>query len=366
MNTINNQFKESLRIISAITTKDIVDAIKNRNVIANVITVFFVVVAYKVMPVLMNADELPRVLVYDAGSSSLVTTLEDSPSLKVIPLPSRQEMEARLADTSVPGLGLVIPQGFDHALAAGEQPELSGYVMHWVSASDAEELAAAVAQEITKLAGQPVRINTDGNRVLPRPDSTGSQILFTSLGMVITLTILGLTIVPHLMIEEKHTRTIDALLVSPASIGHVVIGKALTGMFYCLTVAVVILALYIPMIIHWGLAILATICGALLTVSLGLLLGMLFEGKQQLPLWGFLLLNVLLIPVFLSYLQPLLPEPVNAAVAFMPTVALERVFRLSLANGAPLALFGPELALIVGCAALVLIAVGTLVRRLSR
>jgi ABC-2 type transport system permease protein len=55
---------------------------------------------------------------------------------------------------------------------------------------------------------------------------------------------MGILLVPTLMLEEKQTRTMDALLVSPASISQVVIGKAIAGFFYILVTAAIVYLIY--------------------------------------------------------------------------------------------------------------------------
>ena len=47
------------------------------------------------------------------------------------------------------------------------------------------------------------------------------------LNTVSLIMIMGLMLVPSLLLEEKQTKTMDALLISPANIAQVVIGKAL-------------------------------------------------------------------------------------------------------------------------------------------
>jgi len=158
----------------------------------------------------------------------------------------------------------------------------------------------------------------------------------------------------------------DALLVSPASVGQVTIGKALAGTFYGLTASAVALVLNAGLITHWALAVLTAICGTLFSVALGLLMGSLIENGQHLILWAWILLIPLLMPVFLSVMVDLLPTGVIAVLFWVPTVALSRVLRVSFSDSAPLADFGPELALIAGCAALILAAVTWAVRRSDR
>jgi len=365
MSTTTSKFSENLRIIWAIAAKDITDAIKNKITLGVILSVLFMVVFYRYLPALENGDALPNVLVYDAGDSSLVAALDDSGALNLYEYPSQEKMEFYLANGDVPELGLIIPPDFDQTREAGRPLELEGYVLHWVRGSDANELKTLVEQEITVLAGRPVSIDIEDNTVYPRPNSRGYPFL-TSVALIYVTTMIGMTLVPNLMIEEKQTKTLDALLVSPAGAGHVVIGKALTGLFYCLIVTGIVFAINQALVTDWGLALLATVCGSVFGVALGLLLGSTFEVRQQLQLWALILILPLLLPVFLSLMDDILPAGVITVFHWIPTVALSKVFRASFSSSVPLAQFGPELALVAGCAVLVLVAVAWIVRRSDR
>jgi ABC-2 type transport system permease protein len=366
MSTNRSRFGESLRIVWAIMAKDITDAIKNRTTLVAILSTLFVVIIYRYLPVLESGDELPNVLVYDAGNSSLGAALEDSLQLKVYyQYPSQERMERDLVNGDVPELGLVIPPDFDRALEGGSLPELQGYVMHWVSQSDASELESLVEREISDLGGQPVSINLEGNTIYTRPDSLGYPFL-TSVALVLVATVIGLTMVPHLMIDEKQNKTLDALLLSPASVTQITLGKALTGLFYTLISMGMVFAINYSLVTNWALAFVVSICGSALGVALGLLLGSVFDTRQQITLWTWVVIAPLLLPVFLSAMTDLLPAGVVSVIHWIPTVALTRAFRLSFSDTAPLGQFGPELALVLGCAVPVGAVVAWIVRRSDR
>jgi hypothetical protein len=64
-------------------------------------------------------------------------------------------------------------------------------------------------------------------------------------------------------------------------------------------------------------------------VGLGLLLGTLFGSRQQLTLWGFLLMNVLLLPMFLVIMDDLLPPAVVTILHWVPTSVTAWLVRAS-------------------------------------
>jgi ABC-2 type transport system permease protein len=355
-----------LRIIWAITSKDMLDAVKSKTTLSILLSALFVVVIYQVLPKFENPSDLPTVLVYDAGDSELLAALKRSPTLNVYTgYTSQAQLERKLVAGDIPELALTIPPGFDQSLDRGESPPIEGYVQHWVSDSDAAQLKAQAEEEIARLAGHPVTIHLEGNLVYPTPDSGGRSFL-TSLAVLIAVTMIGIGLAPHLLIEEKQTRTLDALLVSPARSSHLVIAKALTGLFYCLLAAIVVLALNASLVLHWGLAITAVILSCLFAVSVGLLLGSLVGARQVLPIWSMVALTVLMLPLFLAIMKDLLPPVAGAIFDWIPTVALSRVLRGSFSRDLASMAFSLELLVVAACTAAVMACVAWTVRRADR
>jgi ABC-type Na+ efflux pump permease subunit len=353
-----------MRIIWAIAAKDITSAVKNKNVLANFVTILFLMAFYKVMPALTDAGSPPTLFVYDAGSSSLVAALEDSDAVELRTYPSEEEMKEKLAIKDDKDLGLVIPADFDQQAAMEEPVLIEAYVPYWVSDQTAREVAAEIESVIASATDHSLDITIAG--IVYAPLAEGGQAFMFSILLALTVAVMGVIIIPHLMIEEKQSKTLDALLVSPASAAQVVVGKALTALFYCLITAAVVLAVNAVIVVHWWLMILAVICGALFPVALGLLFGVLFESRQQLTLWGFVSLQVLLVPTFLVPMEGLVPDGVIAVLRWVPTAALGHLFRVACSRQAPVGAFAPGLAVVLGSAGIVLVVVAWVVRRSDR
>lgn len=344
--------RKNLRIVSTIALKDIVDALKNKTTLTAIGTVAFLLVFYRFMPALYSSNELPRIMIYDQGHSRLVGELENSEAIRTYTAESVAQVEDFVSDTDQPRLGLILPAELDQTLDAGESPTLRGLVVHWAGKKEVAELQLFYEEQLTQLAGQPVRIDLEGEGVYPQAIGGGRGFL-TSMAVLLALSMMGISTVTHLILEEKQTKTLDALLVSPASIRQVVMGKALAGLFYCLMGAAAVFALNSGLVLHWGLAIVTVVLGALFTVAIGLLLGSIFENKQQLTLWGFLIFNILLIPAFLSIMTDILPANVVAFLSWVPTVALSLLIRTSFTGSVSLAPVLRDLGLLLASALVV-------------
>jgi ABC-2 type transport system permease protein len=358
----SRQTSNNLRITWAIAAKDIADALRNKTILTVFVLIAFITVMLKEVSNLWEAGHID-IVVYDAGGSSLVTELDGSSDYRVFQSASLQEFEELMNDGDSGKLGLVIPSDYDQVLESGSRPELSGFVL-WEHRNSAADLRVDFEERVTELTGSAVDIHIEGT-VFHEPASMGS-IRLASLTLVMALFYIGMLTVPHLMLEEKRTKTMDTLLISPATVRQVVSGKALAGMFFVLTTALVVLAFQNALVVNWVVTILALFSGALLAVGLGLLLGLYFETKQMMNTWTLILSQPLLVPVFLSMIDPIFPETLRNINSWVPTVALSLLFRYSFSSGATQAQILTSAAVVLGSALLVLAVVVWKVRRMDR
>jgi ABC-type Na+ efflux pump permease subunit len=361
MTALTTRMSESLHIIWAIAAKDINDALRNRSTLMVVFTAIFLAAMYKGMPILGRGNPTD-VFVYDAGQSRLVTELEGDARFRVRIAESIEDLQ-RLVTTADEGeLGLAIPAGFDEALQSGARPEVTGYVA-WAHRFAASRVASRFEQWLSELEGRAVHIQVDGSPVYPQPEGQSYATRIVVAGATALVFYLGVFLVPQLMFEERRSKTLAALLVSPASAGQVVAGKALAGLFYALVGAGAMLALNLPFVVHWGLTIVGIVAGALCAVSLGLLMGSLFEAPQRMAVWELVAANLLLVPPFLLVMEDILPAAVRAVLPWLPGVALATLLRLSFSEPVPPVQLAQSLAVLVAGTGLALGGVAWRLRR---
>jgi ABC-2 type transport system permease protein len=354
-----------VRIILAITLKDSLDAVRDRKLLSVFVAVLLMVALFRFLPALRDGDT-PTLAVVDPGPTTLLDQWAGSSQFELQRMSSQEELEFFLGGEETVALGLVLPPDFDQGVNSEATLELDGYVDHWVSDADAEEIRSTFEEELTALTGRPVRIDVDNDVVFTHP--RGLRPVTTSFLMVYALVVVGLMIAPNLMIEEKELKTMDALLTSPASAGQIVTAKALTGLFYCLMAAALVLAVSAPVVVYWDIAILAAISGSLFTVALGLLLGVVLSARQQLIIWSAVLMFPLFVPVIASEILPDLQVPilVQQVVSLIPTVAVAEATRWALSGEVPWAEIATGLAVTAACAVSLLAVVAWIVRRSDR
>ena len=216
---------DTLYIAWVIGTKDILDALKNKSSRSNILIMIGMVLFFYYLGVLRPFDKNVSVVVYDEGNTSLAlesVTLGDGAEYSFREASSLSEMERMMANQN---LGLVLPADFDQTLASGGTPTLSGYIF-WADRVKVADLEAKYSQAFTEVLGQPVQVVIGQSIIIPQADVDGMQTTAAYL-LIYFVFSTALLLIPHLMLEERQTKTMDALLTSPASPGQVVLGKAL-------------------------------------------------------------------------------------------------------------------------------------------
>lgn len=348
------------------TAKDIAEGLRNKNALAAIVSTLFLIFFYRYLPVITDAAELPQVRIFDPGDSSLSAFLENSPNLEARSgYESLDQLLRRIGRASTPELGLVVPAGMDEIGASGREVVLDGYLAYWVSDRTSLALIGVTEAEIARLLGRPARIEVSEQRAFPTAGDGGPG-MQVSLAMILVVVMVGVSMIPHLILEEKQSRTLEVLLVSPASEAHIILAKALTGLFYCGAGLLVAMVLNRDLIVHWAVTLPVVASLALLTVSIGLWLGAKIDSRPQLMLWASVFIVPALLPVFLVLVRPLLPEWVEQILPIAPTSAAMMALNQAYVESADWSM--PLLASvwILVCAGLAIGATVWLVRRRDR
>ncbi|MGB3712838.1 MAG: ABC transporter permease [Candidatus Promineifilaceae bacterium] len=335
MNRYRNKILDSMHYIWTITSKDILESLRNKLIISLILGMGFMLLMPKLMGLMLIPPETP-VLVFDPGESRLTTELEVSDQYQVQRARSLAEVEQVIGSMGF-GLGvefgLAIPADLDQVLEAGGQPELDGYVA-WANRRQASQLKTDFEELFEEMVGQPVRINTEGNIVYP-PSDSGLWLLMVTITPVIVILIMGIQLVPALLFEEKQTKTMDALLVSPVSYNQVVVGKALAGLFYVIVAASVVFVLNWSGVVHWEMVPLFMLGIGIFSVGVGLVLGSFFERQQDVVVLTMLLIVVFIGALFVNMLDLDIPMVVQAILPWVPSVALAEILRFVFLENIP-------------------------------
>lgn len=363
MNKNRNTLTDSLYIAWAIATKDIADALQNKGTLVNILVVLGMVVFFHWTLTLRPFDKQIDTVVFNQGDTDLerlTAELADGSSFSFREANSLEEMKERMVFQD---LGLVIPAGFDQELASGQVPTLTGYLF-WAHRASTTELESEYSEKLSTLLGQPVQVSIGENWIVPQLDNLGDA-AYAAYYLFFAQLWIAISVVPFLVIEEKRSKTLEALLVSPASASQVILGKALAGLFYVVLAGGLSLILNGPYVYRWGLVIPAFVCSSLFAVAVALVMGAFIRSPQHTALWTIPVVLFLLLPALFARERNLV-QGIREIITWFPSTALVSLSGYAVSKGATVSLFLINLAIGLGSAVLLYGLVIWQVRRSDR
>ena len=354
----------NLPVISAITRKDVVDAIRHRYLLTALVTPLFVALIFRVILPGVDRKDILKIVVHNPGGSGLVGELTKIPQISVIEVTSSDAMAGEVERRKATG-GLVVPPTFDADLAANKQPELSVYLNNQKNTFELAAFRRMMDQLVRSFAKQPeparlVWIDVDKPNEMMRGGITLEQILLPLL-LILTFGMTGAFVVPLLIVEEKEKRTLDFLLSSPATLNDIIAGKGLTGVIYTVLIAGLLLGINRQLVRNWPMTALTALLGLLFVVGVGLVVGSVLKNTMQVNTWASIVLIVLLVPTFPSLGMTAWFDTI---MRFIPTYYLTEALKLSIAGTISSQLW-VHLAVLVACTFIVFSAAGWALHRRS-
>jgi ABC-type multidrug transport system permease subunit len=312
-----------LRILFTIAVKDLKDAVHDGRILIALLLPLGLGLVYNVaMPDVqkptvtvaiasIDATALPAALRAVAGSK-VILKFNYVQSAALV----RTQVETKKAD-----VGLLVPAGFDAAVAAGSAPALVVVRPLGASALGADYITTGLDGALRNMAGQraPAAVTTEvaqaGHDYLSVINDLGIRKYMVLGTLIMVIAMIAIYVLPVLLTEEFEKKTADALLLVGTQ-SDVVAAKVLVGLIY-IAVSVFLLMLVtqmapanLPLFVAGVAALSVTLIGA------GLLLGGLVRTVSQLNTWSTFPLLLVIMPVFFVVLD--LPSWVQTAVGATP------------------------------------------------
>ena len=317
-------------MILAIARKDITQAIKDKMILGVIIGVFLLILPSQLIPIILQNENIPLAVIYGADAIYLSNTLTKLPDTSAFSVTNLEDLQDEAVSGRSSMIGLVIPADFSTKVTEGERIRVEAYLPHWTKNDEADQLIEHFENKIHTLTKSPIEIIVVDNQVYPDENTRGSEVMFI-LQMVNAIMTISLILVPQLIMVEKETHTLDALLVSPANLADLVIGKGLVGVFYAGIGVLLIIMMNLKIIAHWPLLMLSVISGIAFAVLTGLLIGLLFENFQQATMAMWLVVTIAIGPAFINLVLTVsLPETIENILNWLPSGQLANLLMMSL------------------------------------
>ncbi|MBA7623666.1 hypothetical protein ES703_31064 [subsurface metagenome] len=250
-------------------------------------------------------SEKPKLGIVDEEGSQLVTLVEELDSVDYREYDTQSEIRQAVENGAV-DIGVVIPDGFDSAVIQGNEIEITAYIWGESLAKERTILLVTIANLIREMTGQeaPVDIETvtlGDEEIIPW------NVRLLPLIVLLAVFLGGVFIPATSLINEKEKKTLDALVITPASIQDVFIAKGLLGLILSLFVGIIVLLLNQAFGVQPLLLVLVLTLGAIMAVELGMICGALIKDVSTLfAIWKSA--GILLFGPTIIYMFPKIPQ----------------------------------------------------------
>jgi ABC-2 type transport system permease protein len=247
----------------------------------------------------------PRLGIADAGGSALIAAAQADASLRTRLYADADTLRAAVEAGSV-DVGIVLPAGFDDALATGLPIPVQTYVWGQSHASDRAVLTAAVSALAAQVGGREPGAVLTLEVVGEAPALSLRQRLLPML-VLMAVFLGGLFLPATSLVREKEHDTLRALFVTPLTLGELLAAKGLFGWALSLFMGVAILLL--NGLFGAGPALLVGVLalGAVMAAGLGLALGIVLRDVTSLfAVWKSG--GIVLFAPAIVYLFPAIPS----------------------------------------------------------
>jgi len=250
-------------------------------------------------------ESQPRLGILSPDPTMITASAEATDGIRAVPYDSEEAIRADIADHDLDA-ALLLPPGFDAAVAAGDPVEVTYLVSGQALASDRAVLAVTVTAMIRGLAGTQAAVQVTvvtvgaedfvplGDRMIP-------------LLVVYAVVVAALFVPAASILDERVKGTLNAILATPASISEVLASKALFASVLAILMGSVTLIINQAFSGEVAGILLALALGTAMLVEIGLILGLWVKDMTTLYTWIKVGGILIVLPGLLA-LFPTLPQ----------------------------------------------------------
>lgn len=296
--------------------------------------------------------------VYDEGRSRLPAVLSRAGSISLQTYTSEADLRAATANGAI-DMGIVLPPDFDKTLATGTV-KLKAYVWGESLARSRAIIPITLADAVREITGAPLPVNIE---TVALGDQSSVPWNDRLLPMVVLLAIFfgGMMIPASSLINEKNRHTLEALNVTPASIGDIFLAKGIIGAVLATLMGILTLTISGGLNSSFPALILVLGLGAIMAAEMGLLAGALISDMNTLfAIWKFG--GILLMGPVVIYVFPGIPQWIG--YVFPTFYVIKPVVDLAV-DGQSFGSIVPYLMVLIAIVIVMGVIVGNVVSRLS-
>ncbi len=241
----------------------------------------------------------------DQGDSRLTGLMLALDSVQTRTYASTDDLK-RAVEAGAVDMGLTVPQGFDEEVSRGTAIVLPAYVWGESLAKNRGILLATINSAVRQLADQEVPIHIE-TTTLGDTQSVPWKDRVLPLVLLYAVTMGGIMVPASLLVDEKQKHTLAALVITPTTLGDILIAKGLMGVILALVMSIVIMLMNQAFGVQPGLLMIVLGLGAVLAALFGLVLGLLVKDVNTL-FATIKAVGLLLYAPVIVYMFPQIPQ----------------------------------------------------------
>lgn len=326
----------NLNIILAIFRKDLISSVKSKNILIILLTPIFLSILFN-STVSLTDDVVVPIALYDEGSSAeFVENLSSIGSYEVIITDSAAKSEELLYNGKVAAI-MIVPEGFSADVENGLIPSLN--IM--VNPYDAKSVVflQTYKDTIMDFAGQEYPVSVSLNTL---PSNLQSRFNIP-IWVMFTVIFVGMMVLPNTLTTEKEKKTLDAILVSPASENDVIYGKSFFGLFLTIFISLVIIFINGGFVGNFLYVLLFIVLGSAVFTGLGLLIASYSDNYSSASLFSTICMAPLILPALLADLS----REIGYISYLVPSTYMFNGIKDAMLNNSGISDLYPELGILV-------------------
>ncbi len=294
----------------------------------------------------------------DKGDSEMAGQLQSSSSINLKVYNNEDDLKAAAANGSI-DMGIILPAGFDNMIQSGNA-EIQAYTWGESMIKHRVIIGTIINEAVHKISGSTLPVNIETIALgdissVPWNDRLLPLVVLTALFFG------GMMLPAASLINEKNKRTLEALSVSPATIGEIFTAKGTIGAALALVMGVLTLAISGQFNSSFLSLILVMALGSIMAAQLGLIAGAYIKDMNTLfALWKFG--GLLLFGPAVVYMFPQIPQWIG--YIFPTFYVIKPVVDLTI-NGLGFGSILLELVVLIAIVAAIMIITNRIVVKLS-
>ncbi|MEE9583070.1 MAG: ABC transporter permease, partial [Dehalococcoidales bacterium] len=216
----------SLRRVSVLLSKELLQGPKNFIFIMAIVAPILISLVFSLVFGTLFTEK-PKLGIVDEGDSQLVAMVQKLDSVITKEYATTPEIK-QATESGAVDMGIVLPENFDTAVTLGETVVIEAYIWGESLAKNRTILPVTIADLVRKLGGQEVPVEIESVTLGDEVSIPWSDRLLPLL-VLMAVFLGGLMLPATSIIDEKQKKTLEALVITPTTIGDVFVAKGILG-----------------------------------------------------------------------------------------------------------------------------------------